>query len=75
MFGIGIPELIVILVIALLVFGPGRLPEVGSFLGKSLRSFRDALDRRDEEDDDEALSDQRDEREGSGKAPPGSGAA
>jgi TatA/E family protein of Tat protein translocase len=45
-FGLGIPELIVILVIALLIFGPGRLPDVGKFLGKGLRDFRDALDRR-----------------------------
>ncbi len=68
MWGIGIPELIVILVIALLVFGPGRLPEVGSFLGKSLRSFRDALDRRDDEPD--ALPDERAERKPPGEPPP-----
>ncbi len=40
---IGFPELLVILVIALLVFGPGRLPEMGRSLGRSLREFRDAL--------------------------------
>ncbi len=51
MFGLGIPELVVILVIALLVLGPGKLPEVGKFLGKSLRDFRDALEHRH---DDEA---------------------
>lgn len=51
MWGLGFPELIVILVIALLVFGPSRLPEVGSFLGKSLRAFRDSMDRRDEVED------------------------
>jgi TatA/E family protein of Tat protein translocase len=39
---IGAPELIIILVIALLVIGPGKLPEVGSSLGKSLREFRKA---------------------------------
>jgi sec-independent protein translocase protein TatA len=49
-FGLGIPELIVILVVALLVFGPGRLPEVGKFLGRSLRDFRDALERRGEDE-------------------------
>ena len=39
---IGVPELIVVLVIALLVLGPGKLPEVGASLGKSIREFRKA---------------------------------
>jgi TatA/E family protein of Tat protein translocase len=39
---IGAPELIVILVIALLIIGPGKLPDVGSALGKSIREFRKA---------------------------------
>ena len=39
---IGAPELIVILVIALLILGPGKLPEVGASLGKSIREFRKA---------------------------------
>jgi sec-independent protein translocase protein TatA len=43
MFGIGATELIVILVVALLVFGPGRLPEIGGALGKGIRDFRKAL--------------------------------
>ncbi|NMG57090.1 TatA/E family twin arginine-targeting protein translocase [Geitlerinema sp. P-1104] len=41
-FGIGLPEAIVILVIALLIFGPKKLPEIGSSLGKAIRSFQDA---------------------------------
>ncbi|HEY6057332.1 MAG TPA: twin-arginine translocase TatA/TatE family subunit [Candidatus Limnocylindrales bacterium] len=41
-FNIGAPELIIILVIALLILGPGKLPEVGSALGKSIREFRKA---------------------------------
>ena len=41
-FNIGAPELIVILVIVLLVLGPGKLPDVGSALGKSIREFRKA---------------------------------
>jgi len=40
MFGIGVPELIVILVIALVIFGPGKLPEIGSALGKGIRDFK-----------------------------------
>jgi TatA/E family protein of Tat protein translocase len=39
---IGAPELIIILVIALLILGPGKLPDVGSALGKSIREFRKA---------------------------------
>jgi sec-independent protein translocase protein TatA len=39
---IGAPELIVILVIALLILGPGKLPEVGASIGKSIREFRKA---------------------------------
>jgi len=48
MFGLGVTELVVILVLALLVFGPRKLPELGSFFGKSLRDFRDALGGGDE---------------------------
>ena len=40
--GLGAPELIIILVIALIIIGPGKLPDVGSSLGKSIREFRKA---------------------------------
>lgn len=40
---IGFPELIVILLIALLIFGPGRVPDMGRSLGRALREFRDAI--------------------------------
>ena len=42
MFGIGVPELILILVVGLIVFGPGKLPEMGRSLGKGIREFRNA---------------------------------
>jgi sec-independent protein translocase protein TatA len=42
MFGLGAPELILILVLALIIFGPGKLPEVGRALGKGIREFKNA---------------------------------
>lgn len=42
MFGLGLPELLVILLIALVIFGAGKLPEIGSGLGKAIRGFKDA---------------------------------
>lgn len=42
MFGFGVPELLIILVIGLVLFGPGKLPDVGKALGKSIREFKNA---------------------------------
>ena len=50
MFGFGMPELIVILVIVLVMFGAGKLPEIGGALGKSIRNFKRASDGKDEID-------------------------
>ena len=43
MFGLGFPELLLILVIGLVFFGPGKLPDVGKAIGKSMREFKTAL--------------------------------
>lgn len=56
MFGLGWPEVIVIAVVAILIFGPKKIPELGSTLGKTLRGFKEEVsqshpDAVDEEDD------------------------
>jgi sec-independent protein translocase protein TatA len=43
MFGLGWPELAVIAIVAILIFGPKKIPELGSVLGKSLRGFQEEL--------------------------------
>ena len=48
MFGFSMPSLIIILVIILVVFGAGKIPELGAALGKSIRNFKDATNERDE---------------------------
>jgi len=50
MFGIGMPELIIILVIILIIFGAGKLPEIGGAIGKSIRNFKKAAREPDEID-------------------------
>ncbi|GFO70839.1 Sec-independent protein translocase protein TatA [Geomonas limicola] len=42
MFGFGMPELIVLLVIMLVIFGPGKIPQLGSSLGGAIRNFKKA---------------------------------
>jgi len=50
MFGIGIPELLVILVLVLLVFGANKLPEIGGGLGRAIKNFKKATTEPDEID-------------------------
>lgn len=50
MFGLGIPELIIILVVILIVFGAGKLPEIGGGIGKAIKNFKKASSEEDEID-------------------------
>ena len=47
MFGLGLPELVIVLVIIILIFGASRLGDIGSGLGKAIRGFRDSMSGKD----------------------------
>ena len=67
MFGLGFQELLIILVIALIIFGPGKLPQVGSGLGKAIRDFKKGLSGQEED----ASSERNVSRKDDSKDPPG----
>jgi sec-independent protein translocase protein TatA len=52
MFGIGMPELIIILVIILIIFGAGKLPEIGAGMGKAIKNFKSATDEVEKKESD-----------------------
>ena len=54
---LGVPELIIILVVVLLLFGPGRIARIGGELGKSIRGFKDGLgtDKTEEDTDSDEI--------------------
>ena len=54
-FGIGIWELLILLLVLLLVFGPKRLPEMGRQLGKGMREFKESVSGSDKDDDDDHM--------------------
>lgn len=51
---IGLPEILIILVIVLLLFGPGRIGKIAGELGQGIRNFRDGLTSKDDKPDQEA---------------------
>lgn len=61
MFGIGMPELIIILVIILIIFGAGKLPEIGAGMGKAIKNFRG--DSEEEKKDPEKIEEEKKEAE------------
>jgi len=59
MFGLGMPELIIILVIIVIIFGAGKLPEIGSGIGKGIKNFKKAT--RDEDESSKIDNDKKEE--------------
>ena len=60
--GIGVPELVIILVIVMIIFGVGRLSEIGGALGRSIREFRRSADGAEEPGAPESETDQPDQK-------------
>ena len=56
MFGLGMPELLVILVIIVIVFGAGKLPEIGAGIGKGIKNFKEST----KSDPEKKIEDQND---------------
>jgi len=53
MFGLGLPEMMIIGLVAVLVFGPKKIPEIGGALGKSLRGFKEELENTDDQEENQ----------------------
>jgi sec-independent protein translocase protein TatA len=62
MFGLGMPELVVILVIVILIFGAGRISEIGGAIGKGIKSFKKTVSEPDEIDVTPSSKDEKEKR-------------
>lgn len=60
MFGIGMPELLIILVIILIIFGAGKLPEIGAGMGKAIKNFKKATSDADKKEPEKIEKDKTD---------------
>ncbi len=62
--GMGVPELLIILVVILLIFGPKNLPKLGSALGKTVKNLREGMsdDKKDEVEEVEEVEEEEDEK-------------
>lgn len=55
MFGLGWPEVAIIGLVGVLIFGPKKIPEIGKALGKTLRGFKEEINNPSDDDEDERL--------------------
>ncbi|MEO0541358.1 MAG: twin-arginine translocase TatA/TatE family subunit [Cyanobacteria bacterium P01_A01_bin.105] len=58
MFGLGWPEVGIIMIVAVLIFGPKKIPELGSALGKTLRGFKDGMEEENNFEDAEFVEEE-----------------